>query len=107
MSLDNKQNKKNKKKKKVNIVNLVLFLIMLAGGCIIAYPSFADWWNNFHQARSIAKYVEQVAMMDREDFDRIWSDAEAYNVSLLHNSNRLSLSDAEIAFIESNVKEME
>jgi len=97
MSLDNKQNKKTKKKKKVNIVNLVLFLIMLAGGCIIAYPSFADWWNNFHQARSIAKYVEQVAMMDREDFDRIWSDAEAYNVSLLHNSNRLSLSDAEIA----------
>ena len=98
MSREKKQKiKKTRKKKKFSIFNLILGLIMLVGIGIIAYPSFADWWNNFHQARAISSYVEQVATMDKEDFDRMWSDAEAYNVSLLHNSSRLSLSEAEIA----------
>ncbi len=89
--------RKNKKqgKKRVSLFNVILVLIMLTGLGIIGYPSFADWWNNFHQSRAIAGYMEQVAQMDPETFDRMWKEAEAYNESLLHKSNRFSLSEAE------------
>lgn len=76
-------------------MNIVLALIMLIGVGVIAYPTFSDWWNSFHQSRAIAGYVEQVAQMDQETFDRIWSAAETYNESLRQNPNRLILSDAD------------
>lgn len=89
-----KKNKKNGKKK-VSLLNVVLVLVMLIGLGIIAYPTFADWWNNFHQSRAIAGYVEQVAQMDPETFERMWKEAEEYNERLLHKSNRFVLSEEE------------
>ncbi len=88
--------KRQKKKNKGTLVNVILGVIMLVGIGIIAYPSFSDWWNNFHQSRAIASYVEQVAQMDQETFDRMWAEAEAYNEKLKGNSNRMSLTEAEL-----------
>lgn len=74
---------------------MILVLIMLTGAGIIAYPSFSDWWNSYHQTRAIAGYVETVAQMDPETFERILREAEAYNTALLRKSNRYSLSEEE------------
>ena len=92
---------KKKKKKSGGLVNFLLFLIMLIGAAIIAYPTFSDWWNSFHQTRAIAGYVEQVASLDRETFDRMWADAEAYNEALKQNGNRFMLSEEELAVYNS------
>ena len=59
----------------------------------MAYPSVSDWWNSFHQTQAIAKYSKSVANMDRENFDRILEEAEAYNEKLLGRQNRFILSD--------------
>jgi len=61
---------------------LLLSLIFLVGIGLIAYPTFADWWNSFHQARAINSYMGNVAKLDPEQYDQIISDAEAYNQEL-------------------------
>ncbi len=65
-----------------NFVTLLLFLIGLIGAGLIAYPSFADWWNSFHQSRAVASYAEAVADMNREDYSHIIEAAEKYNNEL-------------------------
>lgn len=77
--------------------NLILVLIFLVGVGLLAYPTFSDWWNNFHQTRAIAGYTEQVANMSREDFDRMWAEAEDFNKYLAQSPGRFNLPDEEIA----------
>ena len=96
-----RSNNQPKKKKSGFLVNLILFLIMLAGVGIMAYPTFSDWWNSFHQTRAIAGYVEQVATMDQETFDQMWADAAAYNRALPYNASRLMMSEEEKAIYNS------
>ncbi len=65
-----------------NFVTLILFLIGLIGVGLIAYPTFADWWNSFHQSRAVASYAEAVADMNREEYNQIIEAAEEYNKEL-------------------------
>ncbi len=90
-----KHQKKPKKKKKISLVNVILVLIFVVGLGILAYPTFSDWWNNFHQSRAIAGYVEKVAEMDEKDIDKMWNEAVEYNKTLINKSNRFQLSAAE------------
>ena len=85
-----------KTKKKGGIVGtLVLVLILIVGLGLLLYPTFSDWWNSFHQSQAIAAYVQKVANMDREEYDRMLQEAEAYNRALLTKPNRYDLSDEE------------
>ena len=61
---------------------MILFGIILIGLGLLAYPTFADWWNSFHQARAIQTYAKAVANLDREEYDRIIAEAEEYNREL-------------------------
>lgn len=65
-----------------NGLTLILLLILLIGAGLIAYPSFANWWNSFHQSRAVASYAETVANMNTEEYERIISKAQAYNRKL-------------------------
>ena len=46
------------------------------------YPTFADWWNSFHQSRAIASYADQVSQIDDADYEQMLKDARAYNTKL-------------------------
>lgn len=67
---------------KKHLVNMILFGIILIGLGLLAYPTFADWWNSFHQARAIQSYAAAVSNLDREEYDRIIAEAEEYNREL-------------------------
>ena len=67
---------------KKHLVNMILFGIILIGLGLLAYPTFADWWNSFHQARAIQTYATAVSNLDREEYDRIIAEAEEYNKKL-------------------------
>ena len=84
------------KEKSGRFVNVILILVLLLGIVLIAYPSFSDWWNSFHQTRVIAGYAEKVANMDHEAFDRMMAEAEAYNERLVEKSSRFVLSEEEV-----------
>ena len=85
--------KKKKKKKNGRISNWVLIGIMILGLAILGYPSFADWWNNYHQAQSIHNYVRAVTSMNTEDYDRFFAEADEFNAWLRTQSNRYVMSD--------------
>ena len=74
---------------------ILLFLVFFIGLSLMLYPTFADWWNSFHQSRAVASYVEQVANMDDDKYDEIWSAAWDYNRSLLDRPNDFLLSEAQ------------
>ena len=77
--------------------NILLTLAFVVGIALLAYPSFSDWWNTFHQTRAIAGYTAKVANMDREEFDRMWAEAEAFNEYLSKKPNRFNLTQEELA----------
>ena len=58
---------------------IILLVVLLAGLSLLLYPKFSDWWNSFHQSRAIMDYTEVVANLDQEEYDRIMSNAKAYN----------------------------
>ena len=89
------------KKKKGILVNLLLILALLAGLSLLLYPSFSDYWNSLHQTRAIAGYAEDVAKLDTTQYDALWSDAQAYNRSLLNRETSYALSPDQQAAYDS------
>lgn len=77
-------------------ISIFLFLILIAGLCLLLYPTASDYWNSFHQSRAIASYVEAVEDLSGEEYERIIQAAREYNERLYNNSNRWHMSDAEL-----------
>ena len=77
---------------KRNLVTIILILIGLVGGGLIAYPTFADWWNSFHQSRAVAAYAEAVANLDADTYAAIIAEAEDYNLRHMAEGNLFTLS---------------
>lgn len=78
---------------KKNVVTIILIVIGLGGAGLIAYPTFADWWNSFHQSRAVASYAKTVADMKTEDYDSIFESAEAYNAEIAENGIRWNMTE--------------
>ena len=72
-----------------------MFFALLIGIGLLAYPTVSDYWNSFHQSRAVATYVEKVANLNNEEFDRMWAEAEAYNADLVNAEQRYILTDEE------------
>ena len=62
--------------------NAILFLALALGFFFLAYPSAADYWNNFHQYRAIMEYADQVANMKTEEYLAYIQAAHEYNRKL-------------------------
>ena len=86
---------------KKHLSTILLILVFLIGLSLLLYPTVSDYWNSLHQSRAIATYAEQVAEIDNDLYDRLWSDAEAYNQTLLDKPDRFLLSEEEQAEYES------
>ena len=71
---------------------------------MIAYPTFADWWNNFHQARAVASYAEAVANLDQADYEKILKEAEKYNKRLAKTGANWQLTEEELEEYNNQLK---
>lgn len=78
---------------KGKMTNILLILILVAGLSLLIYPSFSDYWNSFTQSKVIVDYTQQIENLDAEKYDRIISEAVAYNESLIGRRNPYLLSD--------------
>lgn len=78
---------------KKHLSTIFLVLILIVGLSLLLYPTFANYWNSFTQSRVLAGYIEQLAVMDDDQYQQIWNDAKLYNASLLHRVNNFILSD--------------
>ncbi len=77
------------------VVTWLLTGALLVGVGLIAYPTVADYWNSFHQTRSIATYAEEVSNMNQDDYKSILDEARAYNERLAEKGITWILSDEE------------
>jgi sortase A len=68
---------------------------------LLLYPTVSDYWNEFHQSRAIAGYVEAVDDMGDEEAEKLIEEAREYNEQLLSKADRWNLSDEELAEYES------
>jgi sortase A len=68
---------------------------------LLLYPTISDYWNEFHQSRAIAGYVEAVDDMGDEEAEKLIEEAREYNEQLLTKADRWSLSEEELAEYES------
>ncbi len=72
-----------------------MVICLIAGLCLIAYPSVANYWNTMHQAKTIMDYSDVVSKMDKEDYDAILESAREYNKKLGETGIRWTMTDAE------------
>lgn len=77
-----------------SISTVVLVLILLVGVSLLLYPTLSDYWNSFHQSRAITGYTEEVANLNENQYDSIWSAAWDYNRTLLSRSTGFALSES-------------
>lgn len=66
---------------------------MIGAICLIAYPTFSDWWNRMHQSYAVASYVEQTEDLSGEEKRHMLDAAHAYNEALAANGDRWHLTD--------------
>ena len=85
---------------KKNRTTLLLVLTGAVGLGLLLYPTFSDWWNSFHQSRAVASYMEAVADMDKEDYDAILAEADAYNQRLAKIGAQWMMTDKQKAEYE-------
>ncbi len=86
--------------KKGRLSTILLILVFLAGLSLLLYPTVSDYWNSFHQSKTIAKYAEDVANLDDSTYEKLWTDAQKYNEELLQKKTRYDLSAEERAEYE-------
>lgn len=90
-----KKASRGKKPRRVSLSTVVLTIVLVVGLGIMAYPTFSDWWNSFHQSRAIQAYVEAVAETDPKTVKAMFKAARRYNKRLANNPSRFRMSDAE------------
>ena len=83
------------------LFTIILVSVMLAGIGLLAYPSLADYWNSFHQSRAVMSYAEHVSDMNAEEYNRLLSEAQAYNERFVENGLNWHLTEEEKAEYES------
>lgn len=72
--------------KKGSLSTLILILAFLAGLSLLLYPTVSDYWNSLHQSQVIVDYARQVEQMEREKYERLWTEAQDYNRRLADGS---------------------
>lgn len=80
---------------KDNLFTVILVAVLIVGVCLLIYPSFADYWNSFHQSRAVMSYAETVANMDEEEYEKILNEARDYNAKLAQNGINWTMTDEE------------
>lgn len=80
-------------KNKIIIISVVILFI--AGLMFIFYPTFSDFWNNYHQSKAIANYVDDVENLDDQEYSLAFKEAEEYNKQLT-TQNITELTDEQL-----------
>lgn len=75
------------------LFTIILVAALIVGLALLAYPTFADYWNSFHQSRAVMSYAESVANMNDEEYGKILDEARNYNMELAEQGINWTPSD--------------
>lgn len=77
---------KKQSKQKKNLPNIILAIFFLVGLGIFLYPSISDFINVMIQSREINRYENLVSELSLDDYNKMISDAQEYNKTLVENT---------------------
>lgn len=80
---------------KKHLSTIILILIFFVGLSLLLYPTVSDYWNSFHQSQAIAGYVEKVASIGDDKYEKMLNDAKVYNEELALHPSHWRLSEKE------------
>jgi sortase A len=80
---------------KNDLYTKILTVVLFIGLSLLLYPPVSNYWNSLHQSGVISNYVENVAQMSNDEYDKVLSAAKAYNEKLSKEGNMFQLSDEE------------
>jgi sortase A len=78
--MENKSNLKN------ILPNIILAIFFIVGLCIFLYPTVSDLANEWAQKREISQYENKVTEIYSDVYEKLISDAQEYNSSLVGNT---------------------
>lgn len=78
-----------------HLTNIALALVFLIGLCLVLYPTVSDHLNSMNQSRAINVYLDIVDSMDYAEYERLWNEAQEYNVALQSHPHNYTLTDEE------------
>ncbi len=81
------------KRRTNHLTTVILIVVLIVGLSLLLYPSVSDYWNSFHSSKAIRSYAETVANLDKEQYEEMWSAAQAYNQTLAARSTNFALTD--------------
>ena len=84
-----------KKFMKKNWSTVLLVMMFTVGLSLLLYPTIADAWNQYLGSRAGNAYVEAVASLSDEDYNKILEDAKIYNQELTQKVNPFHPSEKE------------
>lgn len=82
---------------KSKLLDSIIYLVILAGIAILAYPFVSSFINSFTQGRHYTEYQELVGGLTSEEKDAVLTEAKDYNASLSTQNDRFFPSEAQHA----------
>ena len=64
------------------IASLFFGTVLVAGLCLLSYPTIANWWNQLHQSKAVAAYVAQTKDYSKQERKVMLAQARQYNTLL-------------------------
>lgn len=77
---------------KKRISTIILILVFLVGLSLLLYPTISNYWNERHQSKAIASYVQDVQNLSEIKSEMLWKDATDYNDYLSKLGNQWAVS---------------
>ena len=93
---DDKEKSREEERMNSRGTTILLYIGLLVGLCLLAYPSMADYWNSFRQSQVIMDYSSRVSNMNSEVYRKLIEDAEAYNRELSRTGIQWEMDEAQL-----------
>jgi len=83
--------------KKQTIILLAFITGLVIGFSVLLYPYIGEYLNSFTQSRAVARYLDDVAAMDKIDIEAMLKSAHEYNAALIKKANRFDFTEESTA----------
>ena len=73
---------------KKRLSTAIFILVVLIGLSFLLYPTISDYINRLHQSKAIDEYVKNIAVLEKDEYDKLWKKAYAYNADTANRTNQ-------------------
>ncbi len=79
---------------KGKLINILLVVIFVAGLSLLLYPTVSDYYNSVLQNNVIVEYSQELEKIEDGEYEKILSEAHAYNAALAQLPSQLLATEA-------------